>query len=327
MPLSSAVYVSSNGKIYGMMGPYLLQFDSITGAYEDAVLVTTPAQTHTHVVYHANTGLLYVSVWNSQTGANSDGSTPAIVPERDIFPVDPNTLVVGTKLGVYAAMAFVSSSYYFPEGPKQMLSSGSILWFDWDVSGAGHQYVRIDPSNPGGWTPWILAGDKFSADVAFAVGQFSTDGTSIFYAHPLGAEVNKFNMAGVMGVTGSCELTVGDTGVVMPMAVEYCAADTFVYAVCGGQWLMKCTSWTPGGYTTYNLGALVTNPDPFHIRYCASDGNLYIPCQGANTIIVWNPTLNSGTTKPGFDGPIDVVFAGSKKFAVQSGPSGLKEIT
>ncbi len=139
-------------------------------------------------------------------------------------------------------------------------------------------------------------------------------------------------MVGVLALSGGVTIAPADVGVVMPMAVEYCAADSLVYAVCGGQYVVRVDAWAGNSYTKFNLSALVTSGcDPFHIRYRASDQCLYIPCQGNDTVLVWNPVadpaMGAVVQKTGFSGPIDVVFTASKAFAVQTGTQSLKEIT
>lgn len=326
--LNQAIYVAAQDKIYGTMGPYIAKFNATTGEREAISKVTAPAEGPCHLVYHA--GTVYVSCWNAQVGASSDGTTVTSL-YRDIFPVNPTTLAVGARLGVYDAMQFAIPSYMMFEGPHQMISLGSMLWFDWQASGATHQYVRIDPSAPGTWTPFISNSDKFVADLRFCVGQFATDGTNIIYANAQNARLAYFNAVGVMATAAACNLTVGDTGVVMPVAVEYCPADTKTYAVCASEYVMRVDAWSGTNYTKFNLSALVTSGcNPFHIRYRSSNQCLYLPSQGNDTVLVWNPVtdpaMGSVLQKTGFDGPIDVVFTGSKAFAVQSGVQSLKEI-
>lgn len=329
--INQAIYVASIDKIYGTMGPYIVKFNATTGEREAYAKVTAPAEGDCHLVYHAANSTIYVSVWNAQVGANSDGSTLTSL-YRDIFPVDPTTLVVGTHIGVYDAMQFGVPSYMDFEGPCQLISNGTQLWFDWRASGGTHSYVRINPALPGTWQPFIAAGDKFVADLRFTVGQYATDGTNIAFSKPFSNAIVYFPMVGVLALAGSVTISPADQGIVMPMAVEYCAADSKVYAVCGGQYVLRVDAWAGNSYTKFNLSALVTSGcTPFHIRYRSSNQCLYIPSQGNDTVLVWNPvtdpTMTAVVQKTGFDGPIDVVFTATKAFAVQSGIHSLREIT
>jgi hypothetical protein len=67
------------------------------------------------------------------------------------------------------------------------------------------------------------------------------------------------------------------------------------------------------------------------MRYNSADGFIYIPCPAANQVIQFNPLTNSvikiWTSTDGVDACHDVVFAGTRKFAIQTGPSGLRELT
>lgn len=66
---------------------------------------------------------------------------------------------------------------------------------------------------------------------------------------------------------------------------------------------------------------------PIRIRYRSSDGKLYIPTWEADSVVILDPTTDTvSDIKTGFSSPCDVVFTGSKAFAIQQSSLGIKEI-
>jgi hypothetical protein len=113
-----------------------------------------------------------------------------------------------------------------------------------------------------------------------------------------------------------------------PVSVAFSTADGFPWIVCGDVNLLRLNSQTDYDFTLFDLTAVVgpaVPPDPCRIQRL-SDGFLYMPCMSANGIIKWNPVTGLGTWFGGFEGPIDVFETGTRKFAVQNSPVGLKEI-
>lgn len=75
----------------------------------------------------------------------------------------------------------------------------------------------------------------------------------------------------------------------------------------------------------------ITLPDadamPFNVRFNAYDNMLYVPGYSNNKVYVIDAATDTlMATKTGFDSPWDAVFTPTKKFAVQHGSVGLKEI-
>lgn len=313
MPLDTALYFAGTDKIYGVMGPYIRKFNATTGAQEAIQKINAPSEGPCGIC--ALGAFLYVSVWNAQRGQAE--WIDATQPLRDIFPVDPATLAIGAGLGVTT----IAANDLFMHGPKDLLTVGNKIYYVFAQDGRDPWVGRVDPTLPGG--NQIGLGMPFLAH-----GQMATDGTYLYYAYGFGPGFARFTLANVlMNTWDNCTLAGGDTGLVMPYAAEWCPTNSRSYYVGGNQWLCRVNSWGASDYTRYNLDAITAGNTPFHIRYRSSDGLLYIPSQGNDTVIVWNPTLGSGIAKTGFDGPIDVVYTPTKAFAVQSGQTSLVEIT
>lgn len=327
MPLDNAIYVSSKDKIYGSMGPCIGVFDA-TGKEESFTRVLDTAERPTFICWHGSS--LYISAWDIPVGKANDEQ----MTTRDIFPVDPDTLALGTGLFLCenAKMSWSAYQVGFYNGPGYLRSIGTNILFVWYGESAT-TFGRIDPSNPAAFIGNSLADPS---DVGLTMPDFhyeifGFDGTYAYMAWPYGPDIAKIDTTATkMNPTSYCGITPGDTGIVTPFSAEYCALNGLVYAVCGNQYLVRVNSFGASDYTTFNLDLVSSNCAPFRLRYNTYDGKLYIPCQNRNVVIVWNPaldTVGSAVVKTGFDGPLDVVFTPTKSFAVQSGVVSLKEIT
>lgn len=323
MPLSDAVFAV--GKIFGMMGPYVVQFNATTGAKEAIARVIAPIIGPCRICYHSPTGKLYVSCWFDP--AWDDQINDLGSPNCDIFPVDPATLAVAPAIGIEAAFPGTSMSPHDGlMGPWFVMSNGNYLYFSYRQQGAGGKLFRINPSN--------LA-DKASATdwrwLNWNAHSFDINGATLYWPDP-----NRDIWWGNADFSGLADnplpvFTTTETPVALVVT-----APNFASAVCGNQWMLSANMAGPS-YTAINLedGSVVTgavaNVRPFRIRYFNS--LLYIAVQNQDGVIIYNPTGNApgaptpGIFKSGFDGPVDCVWTGSKAFAVQSGPVGLKEIT
>jgi len=139
-------------------------------------------------------------------------------------------------------------------------------------------------------------------------------------------EIDYYDKTGVPPVGG----IVGTTNIAPYIPVGICVgSDNKNWIVCGDTNLLRQESLTNNDVTVFDLGAVVGPselPDPCRIRNIG--GLLYMPCMTANGIIIYTPgaPINTAVWKGGFEGPMDVVSTGSKVFAVQNSPVGLKEI-
>lgn len=323
MPIYDAVYAA--GKIYGCMGPYVIQFNATSGAKEAIARVTAPIAGPSRICYHAATGLLYVSCWFDP--AWDDQVSDVGSPNADIFPVNPAGLAVGAAIGLEAAWPGISMGPHDGmSGPWFLLSDGNYIYFSYRQQGAGGKLYRINPTN--------------TADKATALGwrwlnwnahSFGLYGGKLYWPDP-----DRDIWWGAADFTGLADNPLpGFTNTETPVALAVDGSG-IAWTVCGNQWLLRANMGGPT-YTAINLedntvvtGA-VSNVRPFRIRW--QNALLYIAVQNQDGVIIYNPTGNApgaptpGIFKSGFDGPVDTVWTGAKAFAVQSGPVSLKEIT
>ncbi len=117
-----------------------------------------------------------------------------------------------------------------------------------------------------------------------------------------------------------------DVNPLSPVACVYASGVGNVYALVGGESLVRCDDFTLGTSTIFNMGIVFADVAPMRLRLHPNGTDLYIACQNKDVIIIWDTVSNTGIYKDGFSSPIDVVFTASKIWAVQSGIQSLKEI-
>lgn len=313
--METAIYVSSIDKILGCSGAYIHKCNATTGARESSTKIASPVLGPSTLALHGN-GLVYWAGWFDPSWV--DLSADLASPRADFYPVTPSTMAVGAPIDIGSIFpdlqGFIRRGL---NGPHAVLSSGSYLYFLYRFQAGGGQLFRINPDNTAqnntnsaygwdGWNAW----------------QHGTDGSFIYWPDPLNQYVRRGGIT--FAALARCNLLNADE---TPVAVEH--AGTNQYAVCGNGWLIKVTGYAasgPGSYTPFDLEPTQAGIKPFKIRYIG--GLLYLPCQATNTVLIWNPATDTVVSlETGFDGPVDVVGTGSKVFAVQSGPTGLREIT
>lgn len=323
MPCSAATYHSGLHKIFGVYGPQVMRFNADTGQLEArSNVVTGPCDTTCGIVYHAASGNLFVSTWNSL--ANQDES--AAHPQSDIFPVDPSTLAIGAGLGfttIYDDGG--SGNNRWPTGARMLMDFGlPDLYFIGCLGDTNNTtwLGKIDPGSPA-LESIALDGLNLWSE------QGCTDGTFAYFCKPFNPEIQRDEVALINNI--DTVSLVAEQDIVMPISIEHATVNNKQYVVGGNQWMARIDSWGPDAYTVLNLDLVNAGSEPMRLRYRASDSKLYIPCQTTDGIIIWEPgndgAANTTWWRGGFNSPIDVVFTNAKAFAVQNGPVSLKEIT
>jgi len=320
MPLSAATFCPTVNKIFGVYGPKVLQFNADSGALENSAIITGPAETTCGIVWHSASNSLYASVWNSM--ANQDEA--AAHPQTDIFPIDQNTLAIGAGLGwttLYNDGGV--NNQRWPSGPRMLFDFGEPEIFFIGVVGNSNNSTWLGKIHP---TIPVVEGETISNTNLWSE-QASAGGGFCYFCRSFFPELRQADMNLAQNNTLSL---VPDLSIVTPIAIEHASVNGKQYVVGGNQWMVRVDNWSPDSYVILNLDLVNAGSEPMRLRYRASDGRLYIPCQTTDGIILWEPTNDgapSGTWwRGGFTSPIDVVFTGSKAFAVQNGPVSLKEI-
>lgn len=303
--MNDACYCSSNGKIYGTVGPYVCQYNGTTGERENFFRIGSPVYGDMRICYHAATDKLYVAAWHEPDEQNF---APLTWPQRDVFEVNL-ALTTSTALGLGALEGLNPMPPY--TGYRWIASSGIYLYVS--VSGTPNYYIRrVDPAN-------IADTGTTSNFLIFSIEQAAISPTQVVVPRPGSQGLRYYNLA-LGGETASSLVPYSLVG------MEYNSGNGLFYGVTGDTNLIRVDVLTPIAFTVLNLGALEATADPCRIRYWSGTGRLYLPCMTANGVIVWNPNTESGEFKSGFNNPVDCVFTGSKSWAVQNAPIGLREI-
>lgn len=317
MPLSDAFYLASTDKIYGVMSNYILKFNASTGAKEDSARICAPMHGPMRIVGIG--GTLYVASQFDLTDTDFGGSS-----NRTIWSVDATTLAVTNVLGVNAKRIGVTGNEPIFAGPNVMFAAGNLLYFQWSYASGLADYNYINVVSPGtyvinqsngtsnNWSPETLAWDGDSDPV----------NGRIHACDPAQNEGEIYRLNITVGAYQGKSKTVPDS----PVAVAYASNVGLAYSVCGNESLYSHSGYSIPGVaaTLHNLITIAPNCAPTRIRYI--NGLLYIPCQKTDIVIVWNPISDTGIVKSGFDSPIDVIWTGTKLWAVQTSIQSFKEI-
>ena len=313
MPLNSAVWSPIHQKIYACRGGYVFRFDA-DGVLEDSARFITPEMDDTYIDYDQATDKLWV-IMKRSFGSPSDGN-----PSKYLVSVDPVTLAFTT----YNFRNQVTNGNNWTSGetgPFRIRCDGlgiayTLAYSDgtlaqvkqihrWDLTTSPPSETHSFPSVQGGW--W---------------GDILLDGALIWYC-----STDSFNDIGsrqASNLGSSLEYVQLDGSADRPYS---CTRNpgSHMYAVQANQFILKGEVGTsPALRSVIDIGR--PNATPVNIRYNGVDFMIYIPCYGDDTVVILNPADDSFVVKTGFDSPFDVVFTGSKAFAVQHGSQGLKEI-
>ncbi len=136
--------------------------------------------------------------------------------------------------------------------------------------------------------------------------------------------------------TGANQCSAGGSIMLYPMGICYNAAQNKIYAVTGTQYLLSSlASLAVPGFSTFALTQLDTGraaANPWRIKSVNGmsanpyNGKILIPSPADDTVLVWNPALDTAGTMvviPGMTAAFDIVNCPTKSFALVTGPQGL----
>lgn len=314
--LFDAVYVASVDKIFATSGVHVVKFNATTGAVESSVRISSPVNGQARLCYHAATGLLYATIWNEPNLQYFSLTHP----NRDVYPINPTTMVVGTRLNIASTTVvdddFVNGSFF---GPRWIASSGNYLYIQWADNANGYVTLRVNPSNLADRSTNAYFTDQFlwehGALTPTEIMVPDPDYPGVSFA-PIGYDLD-------------AEWNTCDTfPLYFPVACEYVSFDGLVYATDGAGNLLRLDNPGASAYTVFDMTAVQSGADPCRLRWNVYDGQIYMPCMTNNSFILWDPNTVTGVVKTGFANPVDVIFTGTKVWAVQNSPAEpLKEIT
>ena len=320
--LDSAVYLASANKIFGTRENFILRFNASTGEFETAVKLAVSGvgiSAYGPMSIAGAGSALYVSVNNSPSDPTNDPGEGNL--NADVFPVDPTTLAGSAALGTSDFFDYGTNNYL--SGPTSLLMiNGSVFgaWLHLAVGRWEAGLFRVDPANPADHSDILYMS---AYQIQNALTQFATDNQYVYYPDALAPGISigdistleiidSWTTADYYPVVGVEYALIGETKTVFGFG-----KDNYLYkGVVGNPSLTKIT------LSDYTDG---TQIQPIHGRY--KSGILYLPCQRTGIVLKYDVgTPANSTYVTGFDCPHDIVFAGSKVWAVQTGLVGLKEV-
>lgn len=323
MPINDACYLSGTDKIYGVTSNYIIKFNATTGLSEASSRVCAPMYGPMRIA-GSGTDLFVSSIYDYTENKGTGGSN-----NHQIWTINPNTLAATNTLGfnskLYAYLgSFWGNGIQFTGAGFMQIYNGD-LWF-YEQSYSGNAIARINIINPADYQfpfPFFLITHSNWNPEQFDIVKVGGDDL-LYLCDPAQNEAEEHRLTPAQWFyNGYSDATPN-----YPNACVYVPSQGKAYGVTGTENLMRFDDYSLNTSTTFNLGTVQANVKPCRIRL-GPDGKLYIPCQQQDVIIVWNPVTNlpgDAVLKTGFDSPIDVVFTGSKIWAIQSGLKSLKEI-
>lgn len=316
--LQDAVYVASVDKIFATSGVHVVKFNATTGAVESSVRISSPVNGTARICYHAATGLLYATVWNEP----NLGNTALTHPNKDVYPINPTTMVVGARLNITSTAIVVDdfdAALNPAWGPRWIASQGDYLYIQWNAT-SSYQVIRVNPTN--------LADRCTQPGDDCLICQTEQLAVGPTYIVSPDADNSGFEYA-VIGWNNQAEWDLCSVvGTYWPVAVEYCSFDGLYYGVDGNGNMFKINDITADNVTVFDMTATLATADAVRLRWNVYDGLIYFPCMTGNAIMRFDPnTVTWEATKTGFVNPVDVIFTGTKVWAVQNSPElPLKEV-
>lgn len=313
MPLHEAIYLASADKIYGVSENYVMRFNPDTGVKEAEAKVCAPCYGPMRIT-GSGTDILVSSQRDYSLNTSTD-----LPSNRRIWNIDPTTLAATDVLGVDIQSRAVFGGflpYELPHiGPHSVRIHGGYAYYQFTYPNKTYYHrVKLDGTDYSYYLTYLFD-DKLPE--VFDIGD-----SKLWIPDPYEQEAEVWTTT-PWGGDSYC----GSTGQ-RPVGIAYSSSNGKTYGVTGGQYLVRYDSYTaPRSSTNLNLWAVYADVRPMRIRESPLDGNLYIPCQNEDVVIVWDTGSENGTYVEGFASPIDVVFTDTKAWAVQSSGVSLLEIT
>lgn len=315
--MDNAIFESTTGKIFGVRGEWLFKFNATTGALEQSMQYTHNALSPSYIT--AFGGNLYISCY-AMPILNTNGVAP-YTNGGDVYVVNAAAF---TLTGPLSMSAGINPGFATNYGFASMANNGTLIAvLEKQLSrwNGDNSLLLVDPTNiPAYATMW----GGLVSDVCYD----STN--SVFW----GVE----SLAAQIFVSDGVSSANNTTGLAPVFGVCFNTATNKVFAAAGDEqfYEVSAAAAVPGftnfAVTTRHTGRI--NANPFRIKSVNGlasnplNGKVLIPCWKDDSVVVWNPGTNAvDSTKTGFTAPIDVVSTTTKNWAVQTGTTGLKEIT
>lgn len=320
--MDQAIYEPTTQKIFGVRGQWLMQFSSVTGALEQSARFAKDVTSISTITVLGTTlymGTSYVP--------SSDLLAVTPFPDVDIYTVGAADFVTNGVSASFSRLNLGAKNrgYSFltniiARGWQSMVTVGTkLLGFN-----DGQGLWTVDPTNlPGFANSSFLTGEDIAVD---------TFNNVVWIASPGDPDVWAFSN----NFASFCNDTNGNLNGVC--GVTYNAAQNKAYAVNGTFqfWSIPAAGSFPGftNFTAVQKSTGRINANPVRIKSVNNqvgnphNGKVLIPTWNDDAVVIWNPLTEAvDSTLTGFTAPFDVVVCPTTNWAVQSGTSGLKQIT
>jgi len=323
MPLHSAVYDPTRGKIFAVRGGRVFKFNETTLAKENEVQFAGPTLSDSYICYDAGRDKLWVTY--SPGGFNARPGSTAPTNDEYIYKLNADNLGIEQTIGIGAdnAGAGAGDEQACNNVIRHLTSNGIHLGYVTNnpAFNNGTKFIFFDPDS--------LPGITFSESNATARWGFISvypSSTDWLYVDDdsYNDGVTRVTNANVFVENGGGYPVVGsNVNTKRIYGFAYVAANNSHYCANRSNLILKLDASAAIVGTAIDLGPVV---DVWNIRLNPNNGLLYAPDFIGNTVSVIDPADDSFVTKAGFEAPWDVVFTSSKAIAVQHSADGLKEI-
>lgn len=328
MPLDAAVLVPTVGArasfIAAVRGGYVFKFDPATGSKLSQSRFASNVYADSSITYEPVNDKLVVGCWNEWGNWFGSGF---VGPGKGIFKINASTLASEYHPLIwpaYQAPAFGGGFTYNlqidgdADGATSLFSTGGIVYGA--VTSRGQSSTAFFSYDPG--TNVIRAYDSqpvaqsLRVPLEIVAGKLLVGGGSVGDLNLANYLTDFSSFASLSFLPFSATSTTLQGFCLPPSGNIYCVdRSILLYKVDSA--LAAAVTFPLGGG---NLGAQ-------NCRYNSGDGLIYVPTPESNSVIIFNPSTDTVVaTKTGFDSPHDVVFTATKKWAIQHGGVGLKEI-
>lgn len=322
MPLHSAVYDPTRGKIFAVRGGRVFKFNETTLAKENEVQYAGPTLSDSYIAYDSGRDKLWVTYSPSFKERPTDTS-----PTNDeyIYKLNVDTLAIEQTIGIGANLLSASP---FDEQDCNNVIRNLI------VNGVQLAFVHHEPNTANGvysivFNPDTLPNNLFTRSWGGARWGFiqlfpsSTDYCFASDNNYVEGVQRRTNANVFVSESGGYPVPFSSANTKRIYGFAHGVVNAFFYCANRSNLILKLPDSTTTNGTAIDLGAVV---DVWNIRRNPNNGLLYAPDFGGNQVAVINPADDSFVLKSGFDAPWDVVFTSSKAVAIQHSAEGLKEI-
>lgn len=320
MPLHSAVYHPTLGKIFAVRGGRVFQFNETTLAKENEVQYNFgPTLSDSYIAYDSGRDCLWVT-YSPDFVAPPDFVQPT--NDKYIYKLDPSNLSILQTIGFDAnTLGPAAQAYRCNDVIRHITVNGVQLacWINALGNSNGARFIVFDPDN----LPFPIFNRAFSA-ARWAFLQVKPSSTNYFFCTDdhSNSGPQEYTNANVFVADGGWYPIQGDDTTKRVYGFAYVADNGFHYCANRSNLILRLDASNNVLGTAIDTGGA----DIWNIRLNPNDGLLYAADFGGNQIFVIDPSDDSFDVKGGFDAPWDICFTSSKAIAIQHSSEGLKEI-